>query len=89
MTIKASNPTEAKAFLDFLYTPAAQKIFADNGYRPVVKGVVPADTFPTPADLFTIDDLGGWTDVTKEFFDADNGIVTAIETVERGRRRPS
>ncbi len=32
-----TKPQQAKAFLDFLYTPAAQKIFADNGYRPVVE----------------------------------------------------
>jgi sulfate transport system substrate-binding protein len=79
ITTKASNPTLAKAWLDFLYTPTAQKIFADNGYRPVVQGVVPADTFVTPTTLFTIDDLGGWTDVTKTFFDPAKGIVTKIE----------
>ncbi len=79
VTVKASNPALAKAWLDFVYTPTAQKIFADNGYRPVVKGVVPDDTFKTPATLFTIDDLGGWTDVTKQFFDPDNGIITKIE----------
>jgi sulfate/thiosulfate transport system substrate-binding protein len=79
VTVKASNPTLAKAWLAFLYTPTAQKLFADNGYRPVVPGVVPADTFKTPSVLFTIDDLGGWTDVTKQFFDADNGIITKIE----------
>ena len=79
VTVKASNPQLAKAWLDFLYTPTAQKIFADNGYRPVVSGVVPAGKFVTPTVLFTIDDLGGWTDVTKTFFDKDNGIVTKIE----------
>jgi sulfate/thiosulfate transport system substrate-binding protein len=80
VTIKSTNPTVAKAFLAFVYTNTAQKIFADNGYRPVVSGVVPADKFKTPTDLFTIDDLGGWTAVTSKFFDADNGIVTKIES---------
>jgi sulfate/thiosulfate transport system substrate-binding protein len=79
VTIKSSNPTTAKAFLDFVYTPTAQKIFADNGYRPVVPGVVPANKFRTPATLFTIADLGGWTAVTKDFFDPTTGSVTAIE----------
>ncbi len=78
VTIKSSNPTVAKAFLDFVYTKQAQQIFADNGYRPVVSGVS-TSKFKTPAALFTIDDLGGWTDVTKKFFDPDSGIVTAIE----------
>jgi len=79
VTVKASNPQLAKAWLAFLYTPTAQKIFADNGYRPVVQGVVPADKFVTPTVLFTIDDLGGWTDVTNTFFDKTNGVITKIE----------
>jgi sulfate transport system substrate-binding protein len=79
VTVKASNPALAKAFLAFVYTDTAQKIFADNGYRPVVKGVVPDDKFPTPTDLFTIQYVGGWTEVTKQFFDSKTGIVTKIE----------
>ena len=35
---RPSDPDMAKAFVDFLYTPEAQKIFASKGYRPVVKG---------------------------------------------------
>ena len=35
--------------------------------------------FPTPSGLFTIDDLGGWTNVNKQFFDPQNGVVTKIE----------
>jgi sulfate transport system substrate-binding protein len=80
VTSNSAHPKEAKAFLDFLYTPEAQKLFADNGYRPVVDGVKSDKvTFGTPSNLFTIDDLGGWTDVTTKFFDADKGIVTEIE----------
>jgi sulfate/thiosulfate transport system substrate-binding protein len=79
VTVKASNPTLAKAWLAYLYTPAAQKIWADNGYRPVVKGAVPADKFPTPSALFTIDSLGGWTAVTSKFFDPSTGVITKIE----------
>jgi sulfate/thiosulfate transport system substrate-binding protein len=78
VTAKSSNPAAAKAFLDYLYTPAAQEIWAKNGYRPVVSGVT-SPTFKTPAQQFTIDDLGGWTAVTTKFFDPTNGIVTKIE----------
>jgi sulfate transport system substrate-binding protein len=78
VTSNSAHPAEAKAFLDFLYTPAAQKIYAQNGYRPIVQGDY-GTTFPTPSGLFTIDDLGGWTAVTKTFFDANTGIVTGIE----------
>ena len=35
--------------------------------------------FPTPAGLFTIDKLGGWSKVTKQFFDPTSGVVTKIE----------
>src|SRR3954447_3736409 len=49
VTADSANPTSAKAFLDYIYTPEAQKLFADNGYRPVVAGGGPADPVPTPA----------------------------------------
>ena len=35
--------------------------------------------FPTPPQLFTIDYLGGWTKVSKTFFDPSDGSVTKIE----------
>jgi len=72
----------ASAFLAFVLSQAGQQAFADHGYRPVnAAGVNPPDgfTFPTPSGLFTINDLGGWTDVATKFFDPDNGIVTKIE----------
>jgi sulfate/thiosulfate-binding protein len=78
VTKGSAHPTEAKAFLDFLHSTAAQKIYADNGYRPIVQGVG-GPSFPTPAGLFTIKDVGGWTSVTKDFFDANTGIVAGIE----------
>jgi sulfate/thiosulfate transport system substrate-binding protein len=80
ITSTTKHPEEAQAFLDFVHSDEAQKIFAKNGYRPTLDG---ADTagqdFPEPPGLFTIADLGGWTDVATEFFDADKGIVTDIE----------
>ncbi|MGZ4595147.1 MAG: sulfate ABC transporter substrate-binding protein [Actinomycetes bacterium] len=80
VTKNSKHPAEAKAFLDFVHSPEAQKIFAQNGYRPVVAG---ADTagqhFPTPSGLFTIADLGGWDAVATKYFDVDKGVVTDIE----------
>ena len=38
-----------------------------------------ASKFPTPPDLFTIDYLGGWTKVSKEFFAPQTGSITKIE----------
>ena len=79
VTIKAQNPTAAKAFLDWLVTSDAQKIWADNGYRPVVSGVTGSVQFPTPPGLFTIDRLGGWTQVNSRFFDTKSGLLVGIE----------
>ena len=69
---------QAKAFVDFVESQAGQQIWADNGFRPVVTTGVTSN-FPTPADLFTISDLGGWPDVTTKFFDPQKGALVAIE----------
>jgi sulfate/thiosulfate-binding protein len=74
-------PAEARSFVDYLYTPEAQQLWADAGYRPVVKSVFAKNTdkFPVPSGLFTIDDVGGWDKVNADFFDPANGIVAGIE----------
>ncbi|HSP37490.1 MAG TPA: sulfate ABC transporter substrate-binding protein [Frankiaceae bacterium] len=79
VTANSAHPAEAKAFTDFLQTDTAQKIFADNGYRPVLQSAVPAGKFPTPAGLFTIDQLGGWSKVTTDFFDPTSGALVTVE----------
>src|SRR3954462_4533716 len=79
VTTKTSNPQAAKAFVDFLRTEPAQEIFAKYGYRPVVAGVTGPYAFPTPKQLFTIGDVGGWADVTTRFFDPKNGLIVPIE----------
>jgi sulfate/thiosulfate transport system substrate-binding protein len=73
--------TQAQDFVKWLYTPEAQQIWADNGYRPVVKSVLDKNkkTFPDPPGLFTIDKVGGWDEVSTKFFDESNGIVTGFE----------
>ena len=72
-------PSAATAFVKYLYTGPAQKIFASKGYRPVVKADLDSSKFPTPSGLFTINDLGGWPQVQKTFFDPTNGKMVAIE----------
>jgi sulfate/thiosulfate-binding protein len=79
VTAKAKNAKLAGAFVKFLYTHKAQQIFASQGYRPVVKADFDSNRFPTPPQLFTIDDLGGWDKANKQFFDSDNGSITKIE----------
>jgi sulfate/thiosulfate transport system substrate-binding protein len=76
---RSRNATAAKAFVDYLRSADAQRIFADKGYRPVNEQVAATADFPKPPGLFTIDDLGGWAEVNKTFFDKDSGIVADIE----------
>ncbi len=80
---ESPNKDKANQFLRFLRTPAAQQIFADNGYRPVVKSVLQANAkrFPARPGLFTIDQLGlgGWSKVQPQFFDPNSGILAGIE----------
>jgi sulfate/thiosulfate-binding protein len=85
-TILIQNPiaavgssTAGKQFLEYLLSPAGQAIWAEEGYRPVISGVAGASKFPTPPGLFTIDSLGGWKTITKQFFEPETGIVTKIE----------
>jgi sulfate transport system substrate-binding protein len=77
----AENPEAAQAFLDYLFTPEAQQIWADNGYRPSDPKVLKEneDAFPVPPGLFDIESLGGWDEVMTEFFDPENGSIAAIE----------
>jgi sulfate/thiosulfate transport system substrate-binding protein len=70
---------EAKKFIEFLVSPAGQQIWVSHGYRPVIEGVAGASKFPTPAQLFTVESLGGWKTLGKRFFDPEAGIVTKIE----------
>jgi sulfate transport system substrate-binding protein len=79
VTSSSKNPAKAKAFIDFLRSDEGQKIFAEKGYRPIKESLVDESKFPTPAKLFTIDKLGGWSQVNDEFFDPDNGVVAKIE----------
>jgi sulfate/thiosulfate transport system substrate-binding protein len=79
VTTRSKNPEQAKAFLDFLHTRTAQRIFADAGYRPVVEGVARPGEFKDPAKLYTIQDVGGWTDAAKKFFDPNTGALLDVE----------
>ena len=85
IAVLKGSPEKEKAnqFLRFLRTPAAQQVFADYGYRPVVKQVENRNRkkFPVRPGLFTIDQLGlgGWAKVQKRFFDPTNSIMARIQ----------
>ena len=69
----------AEAFVDFLFTKEAQEIFAKHGLRSPDPEVAQATsaTYPPVADLFTIDEFGGWKNATPTFF-GDDGIFYKI-----------
>jgi sulfate/thiosulfate transport system substrate-binding protein len=89
-TIKIETPaattsdasTQAQDFLSYLWTPEAQQLFADGGYRPVDPKVLAKnkDKFPIPSGLFDVASLGGWEKVNTEFFDPESGSVAQIES---------
>jgi sulfate/thiosulfate-binding protein len=79
VTKDSKNPETANAFLDWLVTPEAQKIYASKGYRSVLPELVDKKTYPDPEKLFKIDEFGGWSKVNDEFFDPEKGSVAAIE----------
>ena len=79
--VNGPNKAEAQKFVDWLYTKPAQRIWADNGFRPVDVGIAReyAKQFPPRPQLFTIEYVGGWDKVNTQFFDPTNGIVAKIE----------
>jgi sulfate/thiosulfate-binding protein len=79
VTTESQAPEKAQAFLDFLRTPEAQRVFGEKGYRPVNEEVAGDFDFPTPSNLFTIEKFGGWDAVMSEFFDREEGIMADIE----------
>ena len=83
VTKSSEHRSEANAFLRFLRTPDAQQVYADNGYRPVVKSVLAQNRkrYPVRPGQFTIEELGlgGWARVQTRFFDPSKGIMARIE----------
>lgn len=68
----------AEAFVNFLFTPEAQEIFAEYGLRSVDAEVAKATAsqYPPVADQFSIDaQFNGWEEATPKFF-GDTGLFT-------------
>ncbi len=76
---RKGTETVAKAYLEYLYTPAGQEIIAKHYYRPRSKEVADkyANQFPK-ITLFTVNEVfGGWTKAQKEHF-GDGGVFDQI-----------
>ena len=75
----SSQLDKANELNDYLYTEQGQRVWADSGFRPVDPAIAAeySDIFHTPENLYTIDDLGGWTTIDDELF-GENGAITVI-----------
>ena len=69
----------AKEYLNYRYSDSAQRIAAENYYRPVNEEILKeySDVFDLTMELKTIDDFGGWQEVQEKHF-ADGGIFDQI-----------
>ena len=76
---KNGNENIAKAYLNYLYSPAGQTVAANNFYRP--RNAAVAAKYKSvfkPLKLITIDkEFGGWTKVQSKHFD-NNGVFDQI-----------
>jgi sulfate/thiosulfate transport system substrate-binding protein len=92
MVATKSSPTAAKAFIKYVHSPKQQKIFAANGYRPVIKSVLKSPdlaawkkkyntgpTFKIQNKLF-----GGWIKANRVWFDLQHGKMLKIEQAVGG-----
>jgi sulfate transport system substrate-binding protein len=77
-TLIGDAPAQAQAFVDFLYTPDAQRVYARHHFRPVLPEVLAEFDFYQPPQLFTVADLGGWPEARPRFFDPDTGVMAQI-----------
>lgn len=74
----------AEAFVEFLFTPEAQEIFAQYGLRSVDPDVAAAHEgqYPPVLDLFTIEFFGGWAQAREEIFGETGVFNQAIQEVQ-------
>jgi sulfate/thiosulfate transport system substrate-binding protein len=66
----------AEAFVEYLHTPEVKAVFEEAGYRStdLAEAQKGGGRFPAIEDLWDVDELGGWAELSKLF--ADDGIVT-------------
>jgi sulfate/thiosulfate transport system substrate-binding protein len=92
MVATKGAPAAAQAFIKYVHAPKQQKIFAANGYRPVIRSVLKSpdlaswkkkyNTGPT----FNIKDklFGGWIKANRVWFDLQHGKMLKIERAVGG-----
>ncbi len=76
----------AEAFTQFLFTPKAQQIFAQVGYRPRDRAVYQQfqKQYQPVSKLYTIADFGGWQQVNRDVF-ADGALFDVAQRAAVGQ----
>ena len=76
----------AEEFTKFLFTPKAQEIYAELGYRPVNQQVLQkySKQFPSVSKPYRVRDFGGWQIIDKELF-ADGALFDQAQRAALGR----
>lgn len=69
----------SREYLNYLYSDDAQRIAAENYYRPVNQEILEgySDVFDLNMELKTIDDFDGWQEVQRKHF-AEGGVFDRI-----------
>jgi sulfate transport system substrate-binding protein len=77
----------AEGFVDFLFSPEAQRAFAQYGLRPVDERIAREveASFPRVQDLWRIDYLGGWDRVSDAIYGPEGIFTEAFDEVNRSR----
>ena len=92
MAVTKTAPSAATTFVKYVHAPKQQKIFAANGYRPVVKSVLKSSDLASwrrkynTGPTFNINDklFGGWRKANANWFDLNNGRMVKIEQAVGG-----
>lgn len=81
------NRTIVEAFISFLTTDVAQRIYAQNGYRPVNQAVATATAlqFPRGQDTFTVRDIGNWSGLDTALFAEGAAYDRAVSAAQANR----
>lgn len=71
----------AEAFVNFLWTKEAQRVFAKYGLRPVEPEAAKEASaqYPAVTDLWKIDYLGGWQQVAEKLFGPSGAYTRSFE----------
>jgi sulfate transport system substrate-binding protein len=89
-----TSPAQAKAFITYCHSKAAQKLFVEAGYRPVLSSVLKDKSLASWAAKFSTKGkvifpvgasfLGGWIKAAKVWFSTPNGRMVKIEQAVGG-----